>query len=156
MLLRWDVEHPGQVRVMPTPMPTWDGVGYVPSFALPTFRTGDQVAALDPDFGWLGVPLAEDSPEADSHTIIIGRAEYDTDDGEWKVRGESSKSGSQTVVAWLGAAGEGEVIGTVTVASDGDFRIETTSGPIPSDGTWDFVTVVSSLGGEATCSVEID
>jgi FtsP/CotA-like multicopper oxidase with cupredoxin domain len=41
MLLRWDIEKPGQVRVMPTPLPTWDGVGYVPSFALPTFRTGD-------------------------------------------------------------------------------------------------------------------
>ncbi|MED5261473.1 MAG: multicopper oxidase domain-containing protein [Myxococcota bacterium] len=40
MLLRWDLESPGQVRVMPTPMPTWDGVGYVPSYALPTFRTG--------------------------------------------------------------------------------------------------------------------
>ena len=41
MLLRWDLENPGQVRVMPTPMPSWDGVGYVPSYALPTFRTGD-------------------------------------------------------------------------------------------------------------------
>jgi hypothetical protein len=41
MLLRWDIEHPGQVRVMPTPMPSWDGVGYVPSYAVPTFRTGD-------------------------------------------------------------------------------------------------------------------
>ena len=47
MLLRWDVESPGQVRVMPTPMPTWEGVGYVPSYALPTFRTGD--LGLDPD-----------------------------------------------------------------------------------------------------------
>ena len=65
-------------------------------------------------------------------------------------------SASQTVEVFLGALGDGKVIGTVTVASDGDFRIETTSGPIPSDGTWDFVTVVSSLGGEATCSVEID
>ncbi len=44
MLLRFDVENPGQVRIMPTPLPTWDGVGYVPSYALPTFRTGD------PDF----------------------------------------------------------------------------------------------------------
>ena len=41
MLLRWDVENPGQVRVMPTPMPTWDGVGYVSSTALPTARRGD-------------------------------------------------------------------------------------------------------------------
>ena len=58
MLLRWDIEKPGQVRVMPTPMPTWDGVGYVPSYALPTFRTGDLDAAEDaannpPDFGGL-------------------------------------------------------------------------------------------------------
>ena len=58
MLLRWDIENPGQVRVMPTPMPAWDGVGYVPSYALPTFRTGDLDAAEDaaenPDFGRLG------------------------------------------------------------------------------------------------------
>ncbi|MOA41256.1 hypothetical protein D3C78_1631990 [compost metagenome] len=41
MLLRWDAEYPGQVQLMPTPLPTWDGVTYAPSVALPTFRTGD-------------------------------------------------------------------------------------------------------------------
>jgi hypothetical protein len=41
MLLRWDIESPGQVRVMPTPMPMWDGVDYVKTYALPTFRSGD-------------------------------------------------------------------------------------------------------------------
>ncbi len=41
MLLRWDLEHPGQVELMPTPLPTWDGVEYVDSAALPTFRDGD-------------------------------------------------------------------------------------------------------------------
>ena len=41
MLLRWDIENPGQVKLMPTPLPTWDGVSYVDSVALPTFRTGD-------------------------------------------------------------------------------------------------------------------
>ncbi|MCY1504604.1 Multicopper oxidase [compost metagenome] len=41
MLLRWDIEHPGQVQLMPTPLPSWDGVKYVNSVALPTFRTGD-------------------------------------------------------------------------------------------------------------------
>ncbi len=75
MLLRWDVENPGQVRVMPTPMPTWDGVGYVPSYALPTFRSGDLDAAAD------GPPAedppAEDPPEEDPDTITINRAEYD-------------------------------------------------------------------------------
>ncbi len=41
MLLRYDIEHPGQFQLMPTPMPTWDGVEYVDSAALPTFRDGD-------------------------------------------------------------------------------------------------------------------
>ncbi len=40
MLLRWDLEHPGQFQLMPTPLPTWDGVEYVDSAALPTFRGG--------------------------------------------------------------------------------------------------------------------
>jgi len=40
MLLRFDVEHPGQLLTMPAPLPTWDGVEYVDSAALPKFRTG--------------------------------------------------------------------------------------------------------------------
>ena len=48
MLLRWDVEHPGQVKLMPTPMPSWDGVSYVDSVALPTARTGDGVGEFGP------------------------------------------------------------------------------------------------------------
>ncbi|HBG05458.1 MAG TPA: copper oxidase [Geobacter sp.] len=43
MLLRWDIEHPGQVQLMPSPLPTWDGVYYVDSAALPTFRSGDGI-----------------------------------------------------------------------------------------------------------------
>jgi FtsP/CotA-like multicopper oxidase with cupredoxin domain len=41
MLLRWDIEKPGQFQLMPTPLPSWDGVRYVNSAALPTFRSGD-------------------------------------------------------------------------------------------------------------------
>lgn len=41
MLLRWDLEKPGQLQLMPTPLPSWDGVRYVNSAALPTFRSGD-------------------------------------------------------------------------------------------------------------------
>jgi FtsP/CotA-like multicopper oxidase with cupredoxin domain len=40
MLLRWDIEHPGQTLLMPAPIPTWDGVEYVDSAALPTYHTG--------------------------------------------------------------------------------------------------------------------
>ncbi|BCR04331.1 hypothetical protein DESUT3_14000 [Desulfuromonas versatilis] len=43
MLLRFDIEHPGQLQLMPAPIPTWDGVEYVDSAALPTFRSGDGV-----------------------------------------------------------------------------------------------------------------
>ena len=49
MLLRWDVEHPGQIKLMPAPIPTWDGVEYVDSAALPTFREG-----CDDGGGWDG------------------------------------------------------------------------------------------------------
>jgi FtsP/CotA-like multicopper oxidase with cupredoxin domain len=41
MLLRWDLEFPGQVTLMPAVIPTWDGVEYIDSAALPTFRSGD-------------------------------------------------------------------------------------------------------------------
>jgi len=40
MLLRWDIERPGQFLVMPTPLPTWEGVTYAPSVGIQTFRTG--------------------------------------------------------------------------------------------------------------------
>ena len=44
MLLRWDIENPGQTVLLPTPMPTWDGVEYEDSHALATFRSGDDAA----------------------------------------------------------------------------------------------------------------
>jgi hypothetical protein len=40
MLVRWDIEHPGQFLLMPTPLPTWDGLQYVDSAALPTYHSG--------------------------------------------------------------------------------------------------------------------
>ncbi|WP_236599330.1 cytochrome c peroxidase [Ramlibacter monticola] len=57
MLLRWDIERPGQFQLMPTPMPTWDGVTYTPSVGLPTFRTG------------LGTALNPVSPPANIETF---------------------------------------------------------------------------------------
>jgi FtsP/CotA-like multicopper oxidase with cupredoxin domain len=50
MLLRWDIENPGQVKLMPTPMPSWDGVSYVDTVALPTARTGDAIGEFGPQF----------------------------------------------------------------------------------------------------------
>ncbi len=156
MLLRWDVESPGQVRVMPTPMPTWDGVGYVPSTALPTFRIGDVNAAL----GVGTFQSAEDPPVGESlvtnsDTIIIDRAEYNAVYREWEVRGESS---GVKVTIWLGPSNEdegGELIAeNVAVDSLGEFRIKKMRGPAPTQGN--VCTVVSSSpNAEATHLVEI-
>ena len=49
MLLRWDIENPGQTKLMPTPIPSWDGVSYVDTVALPTARTGDGVGEFGPE-----------------------------------------------------------------------------------------------------------
>ncbi len=40
MLLRYDIENPGQFIALPAPFPTWDGVTYVASTLLPNARTG--------------------------------------------------------------------------------------------------------------------
>ena len=59
MLLRWDLEKPGQTLAIPTPMPDWDGVQYEPSIYLPT-------AKADPS---KGVPVAGDTAAAKKFTI---------------------------------------------------------------------------------------
>jgi hypothetical protein len=41
MLLRWDGMAHGDVTLAPAPMPTWDGIYFEPSFALPTANSGD-------------------------------------------------------------------------------------------------------------------
>jgi hypothetical protein len=39
MLLRWDIENPGQLSPFLTPEPQWNGCTYTESYALPTART---------------------------------------------------------------------------------------------------------------------
>ncbi len=41
MLIRFDVQRPGQTLAMPAPIPTWDGVHYTSVAALPSYKTGD-------------------------------------------------------------------------------------------------------------------
>ncbi len=79
MLLRWDIEHPGQVKLMPTPLPSWDGVSYVDTVALPTARLGDGVGQygprLDPVSVWVRDAVigeldnVRDNPIGDALTI---------------------------------------------------------------------------------------
>jgi FtsP/CotA-like multicopper oxidase with cupredoxin domain len=127
MLLRWDVESPGQVSIMPTPMPSWDGVGYVPTYALPTFRTGDleatEDAANDPDFGNLvsavePPPPPSPPPPSGDEIISFDKASYSSIDLRWKVEGFSNEpeSGS-TITAYLGTGTTGPVIGSTIVSA---------------------------------------
>ncbi|MDD1616319.1 MAG: multicopper oxidase domain-containing protein, partial [Methylococcaceae bacterium] len=44
MLLRWDLQHPGQTQAINTPMPDWDGVQYDPTIYGATYKTGDVAA----------------------------------------------------------------------------------------------------------------
>lgn len=41
MLIRWDLQRPGQTLAMPAPIPTWDGVYYAGVATEPTAKTGD-------------------------------------------------------------------------------------------------------------------
>ena len=64
MLLRWDIENPGQVNLMPSPLPTWEGVEYVETVALPTFRVGDAVGPQEQVFiPLVGPPTADDDAD---------------------------------------------------------------------------------------------
>ena len=97
MLMRWDVEHPGQFQLMPTPLPGWDGVTYVNSAALPTFRTGDErvedldnqkpIANADSAISNTGQPvtinvLANDSdPDGNVPLKVVGLEQPDSGKG---------------------------------------------------------------------------
>lgn len=99
MLLRWDIEHPGQFQVMPTPLPGWDGVQYMASVGLPTFRSagsnsgGDDasnqppVAVNDTAATTAGKPivlnvLANDSdPERNLPLTVSGLSQPDSGQG---------------------------------------------------------------------------
>ena len=69
MLLRWDIENPGQVYLMPNPMPTWDGVEYADTVALPTFRTGDgfgpEDSSVNQAIAWAQYPADDNPPPMD-------------------------------------------------------------------------------------------
>ena len=83
MLLRWDIENPGQTLLMPAPIPSWDGVSYVDSVALPTFRTGDAVGEFGPSLDdqaveiWLDGTVIE---QIDLVDVEIGDALNPTED----------------------------------------------------------------------------
>jgi hypothetical protein len=100
MLLRWDNERPGQTERIPTPLPTWDGVGYISAtnpdphtgetavLELPTIKTGnltvkaaanlDDIDNVDGD----GVLDNGDAPAGNDNCILAnnpGQEDGDSD-----------------------------------------------------------------------------
>lgn len=154
MLLRWDIENPGQTLLMPTPMPSWDGVSYVNSVALPTARTGDGTGQygpeLDPVDIWvkgatigeldnirdddLGDALSDPEPENERGTVtfpLTKGTNIDADGVETEVwyflHDVSDKALAEELgLAWAGAL-EGvnpEATATATVSADGYWTFE--------------------------------
>ncbi len=84
LLLRWDIEHPGQFQLMPTPLPGWDGVTYVNSAALPTFRNGDGNGNDDDDDDNKGqnkkpIANADSATSSNGQPVSINVLANDTD-----------------------------------------------------------------------------
>ncbi len=48
MLLRWDVQKPGTLQLLPAPVPTWDCVRFESSYAVDTAQTGDATGSVGP------------------------------------------------------------------------------------------------------------
>ena len=139
MLLRWDIEHPGQIKLMPAPIPTWDGVEYVDSAALPTFRTGEGVG---PTF------------ESGGASLTITRAEGDNDDDE--VRVEGTVSGATSVSVYKGTPSGGNCPGTLIGSDtpDGNGFWEVRREPVNPMPT--HVCVKSSTGQVASAPLDFD
>ena len=142
MLLRWDLERPGQFTLLPAPVPSWDGVQYVESVSLPTARTGD---GIGPSFG---------SGGTGGEVLAITTAQYSPTRG-WRLQGTSSGATGTNlrVRAHVGASLAGVTIGSTTVRADGKWLIRVgTSGPVP-----DVTNQVSfeSTGGASLLAVPL-
>ncbi len=89
MLLRWDNEKPGQTVRIPTPLPTWDGVGYISATnpdphtgataveELATIKTGNVALAAASDLDGDLIP-----DNADNCVLVANPGQEDVGDGD--------------------------------------------------------------------------
>jgi FtsP/CotA-like multicopper oxidase with cupredoxin domain len=126
MLLRWDIERPGQFALLPAPVPSWDGVQFVPSVALPTARTGDGFGPGGTGTGGGG---------GTGEVLTVTQAQYSPTRG-WRLGGTSTGATASPlrVRARVGPNLAGAIVGSTLVRADGSWSIRVASGPAP-DGT---------------------
>jgi FtsP/CotA-like multicopper oxidase with cupredoxin domain len=145
MLLRWDIERPGQFTLLPAPVPSWDGVQYVPSVSLPTARTGD-------GFGPGG---GVEPPPPPSEVLTVSSAQYSATRG-WRIRGTSSGASTTgiRVRARVGATLTGAIIGSSLVAADGTWTVRVgLSAPGPDTSR---TVSLESQGGASLLGVAVE
>jgi len=128
-LLRWDALAPGQVSLMPAPIPTWDGVEFVDSVALPTVFSGDGKGPIFPvlDGGGVEEPPVE--------TLAVTSATWSAATG-WRIQGTDVNTPIGTSVrvrARVGSTLAGTIIGSATVQADARFDLRVASGPTPGN-----------------------
>ncbi|HEX6882141.1 MAG TPA: multicopper oxidase domain-containing protein [Planctomycetota bacterium] len=147
MLLRWDIERPGQFTLLPTPVPTWDGVQYVPSVALPTARTGD-------GFGPGGDVEPPPPPPPAGEVIAVTSAQYSPTRG-WRIVGTVTGSTvtPNRVRARVGSTLTGAIIGATQVSTSGTWTVRVgTSAPAPDAS---LTVSLESLGGASLLAVPV-
>lgn len=174
MLLRWDIERPGQVLLMPTPEPSWDGVEYHDTFALPTARFGDGLGTTDPNFNE-GDEDDDDDPPIDPPDPPVGVVMNVPTPGAAGVPNQISASGltlgGRAVFFLSGASGPSTLsggsctnvamgllnprsIGNVPVLPDGTAQIIRTPGPALAGQAFHF-QVVDTLSCSASNVISI-
>mgnify|MGYP001167474745 FL=1 len=146
MLLRWDIERPGQFTLLPAPMPSWDGVQFVESISLPTARTGD-------GFGPGGDGTPPPPPPA-GEVLRTTLVQYSPTRG-WRISGTSTGAtiASPRIRARVGPTLAGAVIGSAARAADGTWLLRVAGGPVP-DGSG--TISLESTGGATLLAVPLE
>jgi FtsP/CotA-like multicopper oxidase with cupredoxin domain len=138
MLLRWDLERPGQLEFLPAPIPTWDGVGYVATAALPTARTGNVLPPPQP-----------------AEQLSVTAAQYSPTRG-WRISGTltGSTQVAPRVRARIGATLTGTVLGVAEVQANSTWQIRVAS-PTPGPDASNSVSLDTN-GGTVRLGVPLE
>jgi hypothetical protein len=131
MLLRWDIENPGQLRPFLTPEPQWNGCTYTDSYALPTART--QENGRDRPGELVGDFKAKEDFQKDNNAAGLLCAAGAKD----ACSGGSTTAGTATTATTAGTGGGGTTADSTTGTATPDVTPAVSSGPADTSLTSD-------------------
>ncbi len=147
MLQRWDIERPGQVIPLPTPIPGWEGCTTVPSSSLPLARVGDGVGAEDTvanTVAWAAAQGGTGTSTPPPPWFAIDRADYRIAKREWLVQGRVvGATAGVTVQVFLGNVAAGTLVGTTVTGAGGIFELRKVN---PPKGLFTTISLQASSG----------